>query len=387
MCKSVSARDDWPVRGEYIRPWIMHTRRSPGRSSSKARPTQRKAAASPTTKTPTRQTSKGLSHDRNHPSPSTHCETPKMDIDPGKRGKETAQAVEVVEERPHVLGYSDLGLIAVFVISCITFGLVMMSDSNNQLLHVWAYSWITAVCTGIGAIPFLLVDDVSKYWFGVCNAAAAGMMIAASVILFYEGLMSTSDSQEDANSSMLLRLFIGIGVGVCFVRFSRSRLEQYEDLKMGNVSGMDAKKVLLLMGVMTIHSLAEGVGIGVAFSGSGGSRLGALVSSTLAIHNIPEGLAVALVLVPKGFSAKGAIAWSIFSSIPQPIMAVPTFAFVAQFIHVLPYGLGFAAGAMIDVSLVELLPEAIEMTGSTNVSLLVTVISGGFMLLFQTLLQ
>ena len=115
-------------------------------------------------------------------------------MDPGKPGREIGHAVEVKEERPDVLEYSDLGLIAVAVISCVTFGFVMKSGSNNQLLHVWAYSWITAVCTGIGAIPFLLVDDVNKYWLGVCNAAAAGMMIAASVVLSYEGLMSTSDS-------------------------------------------------------------------------------------------------------------------------------------------------------------------------------------------------
>ena len=181
--------------------WTMHTRRSPGRSSSKARPTLRKPIASPTTKRPARRKSKGASHNRKHPSPSKHSETPNMD--PGKPGKETADAVEVKEERPvevkeerpDLLGYSDLGLIAVFVISCITFGLMMKSDSSNQLLYVWAYSWITAVCTGIGAIPFLLVDDVNKYWLGVCNAAAAGMMIAASIVLLYEGLMSTSDSQ------------------------------------------------------------------------------------------------------------------------------------------------------------------------------------------------
>jgi zinc transporter, ZIP family len=284
-----------------------------------------------------------------------------------------------------IFDYSNVGLITVFAVSCITLGFVYTDEEVSPYLYVWAYSWMTAVCTGIGALPFLLVDDVSEFWLGICNASAAGMMIAASVILFYEGLLNENGADEEIY--MFLRLVFGMAVGMAFIRFSRHHLEKYEDLKMGDIRGMDAKKVLLLMGVMTIHSLSEGVGIGVAFSGSGGSRLGALVSSSLAIHNIPEGLAVALVLVPKGFPAKGAIVWSIFSSIPQPIMAVPTFAFVAQFIHVLPYGLGFAAGAMVDVSVTELLPEAMEMTKSTNATLFATGLAGGFMLIFQLLLE
>ena len=91
----------------------------------------------------------------------------------------------------------------------------------------------------------------------------------------------------------------------------------------------------------------------------GGSTLGLLITVAIAIHNIPEGLAISLVLVPRGTSVRAAAGWSIFSSLPQPLLAVPAFLFVNAFSSILPIGLGFAAGAMVWMVVGELLPEAL----------------------------
>jgi zinc transporter ZupT len=63
-------------------------------------------------------------------------------------------------------------------------------------------------------------------------------------------------------------------------------------------------------------------------------------------------------------------------------MAVPAFAFVETFRPVLPYGLGFAAGAMVFMVFLELMPEAYEKASKPAIGVLVCV-SLGAMLLFQ----
>ena len=90
--------------------------------------------------------------------------------------------------------YINIGLIIVAVITILTVATVYtMKNSKTystavNIIHVWAYAWMTAVCTGIGALPFFMIDDVNDFWLGICNAIAGGMMIAASLILIYEGV-------------------------------------------------------------------------------------------------------------------------------------------------------------------------------------------------------
>ena len=94
-----------------------------------------------------------------------------------------------------------------------------------------------------------------------------------------------------------------------------------------------------------------------------------MIGIAIGVHNIPEGLAISLVLVPRGASIRAAAGWSIVSSLPQPLLAVPAFLFVEQFSSILPAGLGFAAGAMIWMVASELLPEALSQASVKLVAL------------------
>ena len=230
----------------------------------------------------------------------------------------------------------------------------------------------TALATGLGALPFLAVRHPSRSWLGVSNGVAAGFMLAASAVLVWE-----------AADRGVVGTVVGATLGVAAIGVARGLIREHQHLEVGALRGADAAKAVLIVGVMTVHSFAEGVAVGVSFGG--GDELGFFIAVAIAVHNIPEGLAISLVLVPRGASVAAAAAWSIVSSVPQPLMALPAFAFVEAFDPLLPYGLGFAAGAMVWMVVAELLPEARENAPVRRVAAAV-VLSSAAMLALQAVL-
>ncbi|MCA1807512.1 MAG: ZIP family metal transporter, partial [Actinobacteria bacterium] len=176
-------------------------------------------------------------------------------------------------------------------------------------------------------------------------ATAAGLMLAASHSLVQEGI---------AKQQWLA--LAGVASGLVLVYLAYRWIEKQGAPDVSELNGADSKKALLIVGVMTAHSFAEGIGVGVSYGGS--QELGIFITAAISVHNIPEGLAIALILVPRGMSVFKAAGWSIFSSLPQPLMAVPAYMFVSTFKPILPFGLGLAAGAMIWMVFAELMPDA-----------------------------
>lgn len=226
-----------------------------------------------------------------------------------------------------------------------------------SMYHVWTIDinvWtvllaaaLTAVATGLGALPFILVRNVGRWWLGVADGVAAGLMLAASYGLVSEG-------SAIGFGRTLGGMLLGLGLVVIANKFAHRK----GDFNIAELDGADARKALLILGVMTAHSFAEGVGVGVSFAG--GDELGLLITLAIAIHNVPEGLAISLVLIPRGTPLWKAAGWSIFTSLPQPLMAVPAFLFVLAFTPLLPVGLGLAAGAMLWMVFAELIPDALD---------------------------
>jgi zinc transporter ZupT len=241
-------------------------------------------------------------------------------------------------------------------------------------VQVFLFALLTAVATGLGALPFIFVKNLTRRWLGASNAVAAGLMLAASFGLLYEGV-----------DYGLLRTLMGALTGLVFIVVVRKILQRDEHPAVfAQMNDMDARKALLIVGVMTMHSFTEGVGVGVSFGG--GIGLGLFITLAIAVHNIPEGLAISLVLVPRGVGWSRAALWSVFSSLPQPLMAVPAFVFVETFKPLLPYGLGFAAGAMIWMVFSELMPDALEESSGNLVGVIIT-LSVLAMLVFQVLIR
>ena len=220
-------------------------------------------------------------------------------------------------------------------------------EIDVNLWTILLASSLTAVVTGLGVIPFVFFKNFNRWWLSIFQAAAAGLMLGASHNLIQEGAHINP-----------FRTFSGMLLGLILIVLANRLISKRSDVDLGDLEGGDARKALLVLGIMTAHSFAEGIGVGVSFGG--GEKLGLFITAAIAIHNIPEGLAVALVMVPKGTKTWKAGFWSIFTSLPQPLMAIPAFLFVTFFTPWLPVGLGLASGAMIWMVFAELIPDAYE---------------------------
>jgi ZIP family zinc transporter len=246
--------------------------------------------------------------------------------------------------------------------------------SSPTVLEVFLAALATALATGLGALPLLVYrSSGGRRPLGIANALAAGVMLGASLSLVLEG-----------GDRSVVRTAVGVVAGALFVLAAERYLaHDHGELVLGSLRGDDARRSLLIVAVMTVHSAAEGIGVGSAFGG--GETLGILITIAIAIHNIPEGLAISLVLVPRGVSVARSAGWSVFSSLPQPLLAVPAFLFVEAFDAILPVGLGFAAGAMVWMVARELVPEALSQT-SLRLVAAVSTASFAAMVVFQLLL-
>ncbi len=243
---------------------------------------------------------------------------------------------------------------------------------DTNVWTVFIAAMITALATGLGALPFFLLRTLPRNWMGVFNGIAGGLMMGASIGLINEG----------QHIDEFLMVF-GIVVGVLLISGLNWRMETDKGSTITTLRDGAGLKAIMIVAVMTLHSFAEGVGVGVAYGG--GQTLGAFITAAIAIHNIPEGLAISLVLVPRGTSPGKAGLWSIFSSLPQPLMAVPAFLLVTVFSPFLPFGLGLAAGAMLWMVFSELIPDALQDISKEQLGVVLT-LSLAVMIAFQALL-
>ena len=230
---------------------------------------------------------------------------------------------------------------------------------ESMVVVVFLYGLVTALATGLGALPFAFVRRVSHGLVSHANAVAAGLMLGASFGLVAEG-----------THYGMWQVLVGGIVGVGFIIGTQVLLGRHEP-EFGTARGADARRMMLIVVVMTVHSFAEGVAVGVSFGG--GITFALAVVLAIAVHNIPEGLAISAVLRPRGASLLACAGWSIVSSLPQPVMAVPAYLLVETFRSVMPYGIGFAAGAMVFMVFEELLPDAYDQARRPRVAVLVSV--------------
>lgn len=217
---------------------------------------------------------------------------------------------------------------------------------------VWQVFWVallTDLATGLGALPFAVVRKLSDRWQGLASALAGGMMLSASVFTL---------ADKALHQGHPWRVIAGMVAGALFLAWT-ARFIGRNNWQIQELSAADSRQSILMLTAMFVHSIPEGVAIGVGYA-TGELSFGFLLAFAIAIHNIPEGIAVALPLRAKGISVWACFWYAVLTSVPQPLAAVPSYLVVSVFQPLLPAGLGFAGGAMIFLVAGEMMPDSLE---------------------------
>ncbi len=218
--------------------------------------------------------------------------------------------------------------------------------------------------TAGAACVFFLKKQISPNLQRTFTGFAAGVMVAASV---WSLLIPAMDMCEDMGKLGFVPALVGFLLGVFFLLLMDCFIPH---LHLGSDKPEGAKSSLgrtaMLMLAVTIHNLPEGAACGAIFAGvlSGDGTVtlaGAITLSIgIAIQNFPEGAIISLPLRSEGHSRMKSFLLGSLSGIVEPLGALLAILLASVVTPILPYMLGFAAGAMIYVVVEELIPEASE---------------------------
>lgn len=181
---------------------------------------------------------------------------------------------------------------------------------------------------------------------------AAGVMTAASV---WSLLIPAIEQSEALAVPSFFPALLGIWAGFLFLDILDRLLDP-------------ARSGSMLYFAVALHNLPEGMAVGAALAawhtGEVSFSAAAALSAGIAIQNLPEGAIISLPLSARGTSRYKALGAGFLSGVIEPLGAALTLAFAELALPVLPYLLSFSAGAMLSVTVRELVPEAATRRGT-----------------------
>jgi ZIP family zinc transporter len=243
------------------------------------------------------------------------------------------------------------------------------------MLELLILATITALATGVGALPV--------YWLGARAAALRpamwGVVIGVMGVASVQGLLIPG-LREGPDAPVLA----GLVAGVLFLVLTRALVGRH-DVHMGTARGAGARRGVLVLVVLLVHSLPEGFALGSAWA-SHTAGLGVFVFLAIAVQNVPEGTAAAIPLRDASVPLARAFWIATLTSAPQPVGALAAFALVEATRSLLGPAFGFAAGAMLALILIEVVPAAVS-SARPRSAFRAAIVSGAIMALLGTLLQ
>jgi len=251
-----------------------------------------------------------------------------------------------------------------------------------QALVATIFTWLM---TALGAGMVFFTKEVNRKLLDAMLGFSGGVMIAAS---YWSLLAPAIEISESMNVPSWLPPAVGFLLGGVFLwGIDRILPHLHLGFPMEEAEGIktNLKRTTLLVLAITIHNIPEGLAIGVAFGALASNMefttlVGAIsLAVGIGIQNFPEGLAVSMPLRREGLSVFKSFWYGQLSGVVEPIASVLGALTVTASHAILPYALGFAAGAMIYVTVEELIPES-QRSGNTDLATL------GLMLGFTTMM-
>jgi ZIP family zinc transporter len=227
---------------------------------------------------------------------------------------------------------------------------------NLVLLAVFA-SFITGALTAVGAVPILFGKKPSEAFNDTLLGFAAGVMLAASFFSLIVPSIDISTEIYGPGPWPAAIAVTGILLGALAIA-ALHKLLPHEHFVTGS-DGHQSEKVAgvwLFVFAIAIHNFPEGLAVGVAY-GSGQQDTAFSLALGIGLQNIPEGLAVAVGLLAVGYSRLKAFVVAALTGLIEPLGGLFGGVFVNLSELLLPWGLVFAAGAMLFVISHEIIPE------------------------------
>ena len=222
---------------------------------------------------------------------------------------------------------------------------------------------VAALATALGTVPVMFSQRMSERTQDTLFGFGAGVMLAACVFSLILPGMESVRSQgiwggSDYAAAGMIGTAIMLGAGAML---GIDRMLPHEHFIKGR-EGMDVdtarklQRTWLFVFAIALHNFPEGLAIGVGYASNG--ITGNALATGIAIQDVPEGLVVAVALLSAGYSRKTSVLLAILTGLVEPIGAVIGALIVSASTGILPWGLGFAAGAMLFVISHEIIPES-----------------------------
>jgi len=257
---------------------------------------------------------------------------------------------------------------------------------NDPLVQGLAGGLVIAGLNLLGASLVFVWRDPSERALDGALGFAAGVMLAASFTsLILPGIEATPGGSP-------LPVLAGVLLGALaldradvlvphahYLLTGRKREDAAHPNESVPIDDERLASVVLFILAITIHNMPEGLAVGVGF-GSGDVANGVALMLAIGIQNIPEGLAVSVAAINAGLNRK---TYAVLTGIRSGLVEIPLVLIgvlvVTQAAAVLPYAMGFAAGAMLFVISDEIVPET-HLRGNERVATMGTIVGVVIML-------